>query len=291
MEILNDVNNRHSLFVEATPVREGNNNTRNHVKAIRCVAIAEMWRTLLQSAITCVHLIIQGKSKLTLRDLRLPFTLLKLCDQPDEVFPVEDGKLGKNESKILYKYCINMLRDQKVLDIDGAELELLSMLSYICKRRELVAYFKPQLHVPSILEHAENCLLTSADSEEMNSCLEVLQAAAAIFCNLLTTCHNIGISLHLVLPRSFKFVAKWCSQTENGTQLYKDWHSIDALTYLLLSGLAVLMRSNPDLAVASLKRDGRPALLAARKRFVHLDLQKAAKAHVTILTEFLSRYM
>lgn len=280
--MLSDPDVRRRLAVEATPDAPPPGRS---LRAIRRAALAEMWRVLIQSAITSAHLIARkGKSKLTNQDLRLPLKLLELCDKPDEVFDEATSKLGREQIKLLYSYCMTMLDDDQTLLIDGGEKTLLTMLAYICSRREFVAYFKPEQQISAILEEVEKRLLLD-DGEGDSSCSpEIVQIAAKIFGNLLSTCQDLGIGLHLILPGTIKLVASWCHQNEEERSFLDE-------TVHLLSGASILLRSNPDVAIAPLSRHGRPILQLVKRSLGKLDLQKASKPYVAALTEYLLRYL
>jgi hypothetical protein len=280
--MLSDPDVRRRLAAEATP---DNLPPGRSLTAIRRVALSEMWRALIQSAVTSVHLIARrGKSKLTNQDVRFPFKLLELCDKPDEVFDEATCKLGREQTKLLCSYCMTMLDDEQTLLIDGAEKTLLTMLAYICSRREFVAYFRPEQHISAILEEVEKRLITSDGEDESSFPPEIVKIAAKVFGNLLATCQDLGIGLHLILPGTIKLVATWCQQNEEERSFLEE-------TVYLLSGASILLRSDPDLAIAPLSRHGRPILKLVKRSLGNLDLQKASKPYVAALTEYLLRYL
>jgi hypothetical protein len=297
VELLGMAGNRLKLAAEAQPAPSQRTSAQT-AKALQRVALAEMWRLLIQSAVTSVHMIAQGKSRLTLLDIRLPHKLLVLCNQQDEFFDEENVIISKDQVKLLFAYCMDMLDDSQTLEICGAEMELLAMVCYMCKRREFVAYFRPEQHIAYIMEQVEKRILVAdnqgVDDDFANDSklrLTTAQPASQIFSSLLSTSHDMGIDICIILPQTIRFVAKWCSETNELSQQHSRDPVVDAVTCNLLSGSSMLLKSHPDLAVASLTRHGQPILKTVKLFFAMLDSPKVTKPNQVVLVEFMLRYL
>jgi hypothetical protein len=157
----------------------------------------------------------------------------------------------------------------------------------MCGRREFVAYFKPDTHIRAILEEVKIRLLRSGDDDGSTDHTlpcnrEIALSSAKIFGALLTTCREVGIGLQTNIPEIVCFVATWCYQQ-------KATSSVDELTHLL-TGVAIVLRSDPDLCVPSLTRHGRPILHIVKRFVVQYNLQTGATIF-TALVEYLLGHM
>jgi hypothetical protein len=295
LELLGVPSNRRRLAAEAKAARRHGPNAPS-TKTTQRVALAEMWRVLIHSAVASVHALAQGKSKLTLEDIRLPHKMILLCNQHDDLFDDEHVVLGKDQVKLLYSFCVDMLDEEQTKEIYGAEVELLAMLLYMCKRRECVAYFKPEQHIAYILELVEKRILVPHNEGidpgyGTTRRMEIAQPAANIFSCLFSTCQELGIDLHVVLPRTIKFVATWCIEAYELSRQQSREYAIHAITYPLLAGAAILLRANPDLAVGSLTRHGQPIVKTIKLSFATFDSPMMTKAYQTALIDITLRYL
>jgi len=249
---------RRRLAQEATPddLAEGES-----VNAIRRRALAQIWRLVISSAIASVEKIVESGKKLTVTDVKLPWKLLHLSFFSGELFDKDTRALSKKEYKSLYEYCLNLLYNDKVLEIDEVEKVLLEMLASICSYREFVVYFRPDQQVLAVLEEVEKRLILDDDEDELMVNKETAEICADIFNNLMSTLFDLGIGLHLILPSTIKMVATWCHQ-KSGPEERDDEKEMSSM----ISGAAILLRSCPDLAIEPLTRYGRKILTFVRKR-------------------------
>jgi hypothetical protein len=286
LELLSDPDARERLALEAIPDDDGVNSSRKRGRSLGSIqrsALAEMWKMLLTSAVACVQMISRGKSKLTEADIHFPFKLLLLCNKSDGLF---DGSvasvpsyLGKEQTKLLHAYCMELLGDESITtNVYGAEHTLLSMLLYICGRREFVSYFKPDTHIRAVLEELKIRLLKQDDIDDRSREKSLL--SAKIFATLLGTCRDIGIGLQILVREMVSFAASWCQHPG----LYADE------VPHLLAGVSVVLRSDPDLCVAPLTQFGRPILQLVKRFLVQSELQKGAIIFSS-LVEYLLRHL
>jgi hypothetical protein len=251
--------NRRKLASEVTPPAHKRGRISLHVAQRN--ALAEVWRFVIQNALLASRktvLATTKKVKVTADDVNLPWKLLRLCSKIDEEFgsPPNVPTLSRNETKLLTKYCLVMLENEDALRL--AEVNLLEMLHHICSRREFVAYFKPQSEIRVILQEVEKRINDSSVAPAASL------TASKIFKNLMYTASDLGVGMHLVLPGCVKMVAEWCasnSVTDISVAINKP-----ELPFLL-SGIACLLRSEPEQSVAPLTRHGRPFMRLAMRYY------------------------
>lgn len=277
MQLLGDEKVRSRLALEATPddLEPG----EQSVKAIQRRALAQIWRLVVTSAITSVEKIVESGKKLTDNDIFLPHKLLRLSLYTDELFDKDTRTLSKKEYKSLYEYCLNLLYNDKVLEIDGVEKILLQMLAEICSYREFVVYFRPDQQVLAVLEEVEKRLIMDGDEPMVDK--EIAIICANIFKNLMKTLFELGIGLHLILSSTIKMVATWCHQKKRDED--EDENEFPPI----ISGAAILLRSCPDLAIEPLARYGRSIFIFVRRRMTR---QQAAKIDSSLM-EYVLRHL
>jgi hypothetical protein len=293
LELLSDPDARERLALEAIPDDDDDdiNASRKQSRSLGSLqrtALAEMWKMLLTTAVTCVQMISRGKSKLTEPDVHFPFKLLILCNKSDSVFDESDStvppKLGKEQTKLFYAYCMEMLGDEHIIsNVTGAEHTLLSMLLYICGRREFVSYFKPDTHIRAVFEELKSRLVYNIDDTSeyvLPSTRANALLSAKTFAALLCKCRDIGIGLQIVVHEIVSIVSSWCQQQES---------FVEEVPYML-AGVSVVMCSDPDLCVAPLTRHGRPILQLIKRFMAQFDLQKGATIFSALL-EYLLRHV
>jgi hypothetical protein len=252
-KLLGSANNRRKLASEVTP--PAHKRGRVSINVAQRNALAEVWRFIIQNALLASRKIVFAttkKVKVTADDVNLPWKLLRLCSKVEDDFgsPPNVPTLSRNETKLLTKYCLDMLEDDDALRL--AEVNLLEMLDHICSRREFVAYFKPQSEIRNILQEVESRINSPID--EFSVAHAAILIASKIFKNLMYTASDLGVGMHLVLPGCVKMVAEWCashSTVDISTAINKP-----ELPFLL-SGIACLLRSEPEQSVAPLTRHGR----------------------------------
>jgi hypothetical protein len=219
-------------------------------------AIAEMWRFIIQNAIVSVQTMVSRSSKqrLTLTDIGMPYKLLRCSHMPYEItedsISYEPPKLSRKVAKMVFTFCYDMLQEDVVLP-DRADAELLSLMAYICNRREFLAYMRPHLEVHAVIEEVEKRLIGTTDGVESN------KYAAQVWENVLVTCtRDLGVGLHLLMPGCVKIMATWCQAFTRTNRI----HAINSELPHLLKGLTALLMSDPEQAVAPLTRHGRHIL-------------------------------
>lgn len=278
LQLLSDDPVRRRLAQEATPesLEPGES-----VQAIQRRAVAQIWRLVIANAIASAEKILDSKYKMTNEDVRLPAKLYQVSSYADDLFDENAPALSKKEYNMLLEYCITMLNDDKVMGVDGAEKSLLDMLVQICSKREFVAYFRPEKHVQAILEEIEKRLIQGDDEEQLSIDTETTEVTAKILKNLLSTLFDLGFSLHMILPSTIKMIATWCHQKKSRDDDVRE-------SPFMLSAAAVLLRSCPDLAVASMERYGRKIFTFVRRR---VNRYKGEIALDPSLIEYLLRHL
>jgi hypothetical protein len=225
-------------------------------------ALAEVWRYVLQNAVLAAQkTVAKQKSKVTHEEVSLPYELLLRCNKVEEdsgSTPTMGGtaRLSRNETKLLTKYCLDMLENEDTFQV--AEVKMLEMLAYICSRREFVAYFRPQSEMTVILEEVEKRISSPDDDRSVSHAAR--EAASKIFRDLIHTASDLGLAVHLILPGCVKMVAGWCASHSEIDVAIK----LQALP-ALFSGIACLLRSDPEQSVAPLTRHGRPIFSLAMR--------------------------
>jgi hypothetical protein len=210
---------------------------------------------------------------LTQADIHAPLKLLTLCDSPDDLFGNET-KLSKVETKEIFRFCLDMLENERVLDC--AEDVLLKMLSHLCSRVEYVAYFKPSI-IREILDEVKSRIVQGDTDVGVET--PILNESAKVFGNLIRTTQQLGMSLHPVLRFCIEMVSLYCQENrENGKVL--------AELPLIVSGVSTVLRSDPELSIEPLFEHGRPILSLVRKRL--LSAKNDLKLQATLSDYLLS---
>jgi hypothetical protein len=250
---------RRKLASEVTPPAHKRGRVSIHVAQRK--ALAEVWRYLIHNAVVASQQIVgKQKSKVTKDDVILPWKMLRLCSKVEEDFgsPPNLPTLSKNEAKLLIRYCLEMLENEDTLRV--AELVMLEMLDHICSRREFVAYFKPQSEIRLILQEVE--IRINSPPDDLSVARAASLKASEIFKNLMHTASDLGMGMHLILPGCVKMVAEWCA-THSAVDISAAANKPELP--FLLSGVACLLRSEPEQSVAPLTRHGRPFMRLAMR--------------------------
>lgn len=236
-------------------------------------AVAATWRLVMRGILDATRITVDsGKSKLTHADIHAPYKLLTLCDDPDELFG-DDTKLSKVETKEIVRFCFELLENTRVLDC--AEDVVLQMLSHLCSRVEYVAYFKPLL-IRDILDEVKSRIITGMDEDDVE--LPIVMESAKVFGNLMNTTQELGISLHHVLRFCIEMVSLYCQEKREDDLL-------EELPFIV-SGVSIVLRSDPELAIGPLAEHGRPILSLVRKKF--MDTKNDFKLQATLSDYLLS---
>ena len=241
VQLLSDVQERSRLMQEA-----GSDGAVERQRAL-----AEMWRYIILGAVDSVQEIALGtkvKARVTANDILLPFKLLKSCDAPyetKETMLYEPVKLSRKETKLVFTLCYDLLQDPTALQL--AEKDLLKNLAYLCGRREYVAYMRPHQEMNAVVQEVEKRLVDQRGNDD------ILLYAGHVWENLLVTAtKDLGMSMHLLMPGCVKIVAAWCQLPESSGPRGE--------VPLILRGLAALLQSDLEQAVAPMTRHGRPIL-------------------------------
>jgi hypothetical protein len=259
-KLLGSATNRRKLASEVTP--PAHKRGRVSINVAQRNALAEVWRFVIQNALLASRKIVLAttkKVKVTADDVNLPWKLLRLCSKEEDFeSPPNVPTLSRNETKLLTKYCLDMLEDDDALRV--AEVSLLEMLEHICSRREFVAYFKPQSEIRNILQEVESRINSPVD--EFSVAKTASQIASKIFKNLMYTASDLGMGMHLVLPGCVKMVAEWCA-SHAAVDISSAANKLELP--FLLSGIACLLRLEPEQSVAPLTRHGQLFLRLAMR--------------------------
>lgn len=246
------------------------------IAGARRMALAEVWRLIIQSAISAVQAIVDGKSKITESDILMPYKLIRSCDMHDEVedasIQFSNTKLDKKTTRIVFEYTMEMLENRTTLEL--AEMTLLQQLAYICSRREYVAYFKPHGEISAILEEVESRILSADGAVESR----VTEEAGKLFGNIVKTTIDLGIGLEILIPGCVKMAANWC-------KLNKAKNLVSELPHVL-NGLSLILESNPEQSVAPLFRYGHIILSFVQKRY-----SNTVGMHRNALNKYLLRHL
>lgn len=223
----------------------------------RMLALSEFWRYIIQSAISSVQFISDGKSKLTDCDILLPYNLIRLCDLCDDgndaTIKLSSPKLDKQTTRMVFEYCMDMLDNKLTLDL--AELPLLQMMSYMCSRGEYVAHFKPTGEINAIIEIVKIRIL----SEDGSLPHAVVLEASKIFENVIKTSLELGIGLEVLSSDCIKLVASWCNSTRSNAIVSELPHVMNALS--------ILIDSNPEQCIVPMSRFGQSILSFAKVQY------------------------
>lgn len=221
-------------------------------------ALAEMWRLVMRGIIESTYLTLnkgKKKAKLIVDDISFPYKLLTLCNTPDDLFGRDEyddestnSKLSRVETKEIFRFCFDLLENEKVLNV--AEETLLKMLSHLCSRREYVAYFKPSI-LRGIVDEVKNRIVEGENQD-------AVEESARVFANLMRTTQELGMSLHSILRYCIEMISLYCVEQEE-TAVMAEFQD-------LISGASILLRSDPELAIAPLSEHGRPILRVVRRK-------------------------
>ena len=240
------------------------------------------------------------------------------------------SKLGREQAKLLYQYCTAVIadidqdrEDQRVRNedssrqdtnnnnnnnnIDAVEKNILSMLAFICGKRELVAtYYKPIPHIrhilirivqPRILQLALQPPSTTTSTIPQQ---QIMLTACKIWYTLFHTCtiDYIGIGLQTLIPEAFDIFASWCRQQKSVYHISSPV-LLESSTYIL-NAMTILMKHDRDLCIASLQRHGYvllPFLKASYREYQQQRLKFTSTNHVShssivmALHDFLLQYL
>lgn len=230
-------------------------------------AVAETWRLVIRGILEATHMTVDsGKTKLTEADIFAPYKLLTLCDAPDDLFGDDETKLSKVETKDIFRFCFDMLDDERVLDC--AEEVLLQMLSHLSSRVEYVAYFKPSI-IRDILDEVKGRIVQG--NSEVGVEVPILRESAKLFCNLINTTQKLGISLHPVLRYCIEMVSLYCNENRENDDV------LEELPFVI-SGVTILLRSDPELAIGPLTDHGRPIFKFVSSKLINTKNESKLQA-------------
>jgi hypothetical protein len=239
---------RKKVALEAAPSHAGPDEPS--VSATQCHALSQLWTVTLVAAIGSVQSFQTGKAKLSAADIQLPYKLLIACDEPDEAFDdagLAIPKLSKKTVRVVLNYCLNMLNDDKAVEL--CELDLLRMLKHMCSRAEYVGYFTKKLFTAILGEISER-LSVEVDRDSPSIFLK----AAEVLDSLFRTCRTLGIQMNPFISGALEMIALWCKN-----QVHNESIRIAATGYFY-NTLASILFSHPESSMGPIKRYGRPIL-------------------------------
>lgn len=216
------------------------------------------WGPIIKSAFHSANTLTSRtgkKTKLDPDDVKLPLKILYYSDMASEGNQVKvecTSKLNSKEVHEVLDFCFNMLENDEVRKV--AEAELMNTLVYLCERVDYVASFNPNDEVLKILSTAEAIL---AGDEGDN-----LPAAARAFGSILESCVELGVGLFVVVNKSVRLVARWCSVHMEGAD-----KNPREIAYLF-RGLSALLRYHPEQSIKPLVRCGRVLLKFAKRCYL-----------------------
>ena len=262
LQLLSKDDIRKKLAIEAMPERARPDDYS--LAAQRCHALAQLWTLVIHGAISVAQTTGtgKGKGKRTLADVTLPKRLLMCCDKPDEAFDndgLEIPKLSKKTVRNILNYCLNMLADESVLEMDECEKELLDMLNLICQNEKYVGFFKYHADFSNIMNELSQRI--NIDMEKENP--RVFNLAAKTLDGLFRSCRRMGIQMHIFLRDSMGMMGEWCRGHIRGHASTSQSSSNDLP--LLYNAMASLLYAHPEHAIGPMKRYGR-SLLSYCKR-------------------------
>ena len=215
------------------------------------------WGPIIRSAFYSANTLLSKTSKRTSfdpADVKLPLKILHYSDMSSEGTRVTvecTSKLGSREVHEILEFCFNMLEDDDVRKL--AETELMNTLVYLCERVDYVASFSPHDEVLKILSTAE-AVLTVDEGDNAT-------AAARLFGSILESCVELGMGLFVVVNKSVRLVARWCS-----AHMEEADRNPRELAYLF-RGITAILRYHPEQAIKPLIRCGRVLLKFARRSY------------------------
>ena len=273
-------------------------------------------------------------------DVNFPFKLLKLCYLFDPIFDesmlpppmsptlsssyihpptpptanILPSKLGREQAKLLYHFCINLLtdldqereaqrtrndeeeannvklNDSSSSNLDVVEQIVLSTLWFICGKVELVAsYYKPIPHVRHIMTRVVQPrilrLLPSTSSSSSLSTIpqqQIVLTSCKIWYELFHTCtlEDIGIGLQVLIPEAFDLFSSWCRQQPPMFHSASSSIMVESSTYML-NTMSIIMKRDRDLCIASLQRHGYIILPFLKSCYQQYQQQKLTFATTT----------
>ena len=196
------------------------------------------------------------------------------------------------------------------MSIDAVEQIVLSMLSFICGKVELIAwYYKAIPHVrhimirvvqPRILRPPSSSSIDDDDdsSIQLSTTIpqqQIMLTACKIWYEVFHTCtmDDIGIGLESLIPEAFDIFTSWCRQQ---SPLFHSATStsvmVESSTYIFQT-ITILMKQDRDLCIASLQRHGYIILPYLKSCFQQHPQQKLTFANsiVMALHDFLLQYL
>jgi hypothetical protein len=228
-----------------------------------------LWRMLASHLLAGLKHVHSKKNKLAQEDMRIFKRFLDICITAKEGFENElsSGKLTKKHIRSIIEFVLNLLYevDEGTHDNPDFEVVLLELLSQICNAREFVVHFRPQNEMRVILEVAERRIVCEADASPN------IVLAAQIVYRLFSTSATLHFSLDYLLPGFVKVVATWCRDKIDSLD-----HTLGELEYLM-AGLAILLNSNPEQAVAPMSRHGGLILKFAKRRYRKAGIRQSHK--------------
>eukprot|EP00980_Cylindrotheca_fusiformis_P018824 scaffold6276_cov138-Cylindrotheca_fusiformis.AAC.11 len=248
LELLTKKEIRRKIALEAAPDHAGPDDPS--VCATQCHAISQLWTVTLVAAIGSVQSFQTGKAKISAADVQLPYKLLIACDEPDEVFDdtgLAIPKLSKKTVRAVLNYCLNMLNDDKAVEL--CEVDLLSMLKHMCSRPEYVGFFTKKFFT-SILGEISERLGIEVEEDKPHIFLQAAEALDSLF----RTCRTLGIQMNSFTTGVLEIVAEWCKNS-----LHRESVRITAIGYFYNTAASILF-SHPDTSIGPMKRCGRPIL-------------------------------
>ena len=229
----------------------------------RCKALQLLWSNALNASIHTVKSILKTKTKLSVEDIRLPYKILRASSQPDYAFDTNGiglTKLPKKSVRNALKFCLEMLQNEKVLEVKGEE-NMIDMLYFLCSRDEYVGYFKYMVDFQNIL--TEIFFRIREDDDEMVAPIELFEASCKVFDALFSTCNRLGIQNHIFISDSLEVVSRWCKK---GIQ-ENSFNSTTVTRQHFFNATATILYSHPEHSIGPMKRYGRHILRYCKKAY------------------------
>lgn len=208
-----------------------------------------------------INLVPVAFKKLKLQQDYKNFANLLTCysqDDDSDLLP----RLKKETLSKTRAFVVELFRDGKIVGV--AEDELLAILQAMCSRRDFVGTFSPN-HFNDVLDIIEPCLNLSDKHEPVLG--QTVDLAAKALEHLVNTSVAIGISM---LPH-IEEVTEWV--VARGEHYLKDMQeegsheTWETTAVTLLKIVAMLMRTEPDSAIAPVQKHGRRLVSLSKKLY------------------------
>lgn len=250
--LLRNALNQYKLAQEAAP-QEGIS-----VQASRVQAISNVYRAVIQAIVASIEAFTTGSAKIQREDIENLKIFVVICDEKDVgvIYPEPEWvepKLGKKEMKKVIKCCLELLGNERALEV--AELGLMDLLAHLCSRKHYVACMN---------HDTINVILNDVKKRIFDNDDDVGNASALVLKKLWQTMTDLDAPTGSWLAWTLKLVRTWI----NHVIRLKDVINKSKLDRLL-SIAAIAVRDNLSQAVGQLSLPANHDIFNTVRRFIN----------------------